>query len=78
MNAALLDVPALAGAVQALPAQEQARLFDILASEDAAFQEYVEDAVDAATIRRVAATETEWTPWETVKARCDALHHHAE
>jgi hypothetical protein len=78
MTAAPLDVPALAGAVKALPPQEQSRLFDILASEDVAFQEYMEDAVDAATIHRITAAETEWTPWETVKARCDALHHHAE
>ena len=78
MSVPASPVPELTGAVQDLSAQEQSRLVDILASEDPAFQEYVEDAVDAATIRRVAATETEWTPWETVKARCDALHHHAE
>ena len=74
MSAPVLAVPELAGAVQALPPQEQARLFDILASEDSAFQEYIEDLVDAATVRRVLATETEWTPWEQVKANCDALH----
>lgn len=74
MTAPVLAVPELAGAVQALSPQEQARLFDILASEDSAFREYIEDLVDAATVRRVLATETEWTPWEQVKANCDALH----
>lgn len=74
MSAPVLAVPELAGAVQALPPQEQVRLFDILASEDAPFQEYIEDLVDSATIRRVMETETDWTPWEQVKANCDALH----
>lgn len=78
MSASASPVAELAEAVQALPPQEQTRLFDILASEDASFQEYIEDLVDAVTIRRVAATETEWTPWEQVKANCDALHGFAQ
>ena len=74
MSAPALAVPEIAEAVKALPREDHIRLFTILASEDEAFREYIEDMVDSATIRRVQATETEWTPWEQVKADCDALH----
>lgn len=74
MSAPILAVPEIAGAVKALPREEHTRLFDILASEDEAFKEYIEDLMDAATIRRVMETEMEWKPWEQVKAHCDALH----
>ena len=74
MSALALAVPEIAGAVKALPREEHTRLFDILASEDEAFKEYLEDIIDSATIRRVMETETEWKPWEQVKADCDALH----
>ena len=74
MSALVFAVPEIAGAVKALPREDHLRLFAILASEDETFQEYVEDRVDAATVRHVLATETEWTPWEQVKAGCDTLH----
>lgn len=78
MSAIALAVPEIAGAVKALPREEHTRLFDILASEDEAFQEYIEDLIDSATIRHITATETEWTPWEQVKSKCDALHGFAQ
>ena len=74
MSAIALDVPEIAGAVKALRPEDHARLFRILANEDEAFQEYIEDLIDSATVRRVMATETEWTTWEQVKSNCDALH----
>jgi hypothetical protein len=64
----------LALTIQTLPDSEQHELFTLLARDDEAFRDYIEDVMDAATIRHAMETEQELVPWETAKTELNALY----
>lgn len=70
-----MSVTQLANAVRHLPPSEHAAFLDALIAFDReALLRRLEDAEDVAVAREVLATETEWKPWDKVKAELHELH----